>query len=231
MRAPRQAALAIASFLAVALLLASCGGGDSTETTSTAASTTARPTKTTGGSSARPAKREVAYRAPAPRPNAEVGGLSVTSGGAKQFKELGDYSTLRYGEEASRSELARAGRVMHGYLVAHMRYDWASSCSYLNERELEEVTTLASHFEQVAGKPCPPAISYLLGRVPAGKTRASSEMEAGAFRVSRDQGYLFYKVGGAPYMMPMSREGGEWKLFSLFTTRVSRPPTAPSSSG
>jgi len=223
MNGRRHLAVAAALLLAIAPALSSCGGG-ATEATGSQATQTAEPAKASSTSSA--ASRP-AYQPPALRRDVKVGPLRVTSGGVKQFSELGDYQTLRYGREASRPELERAARVMHGYLSAHMRYDWASSCSYLNERELEEVQTLASHFKQVIGRPCPEAISYLLGRVPPADTFGGSAVRAGAFRVNRDQGYLFYKVEGLPYMMPMSREDGEWKLFALFTTRVSRPPTPP----
>jgi len=197
----------LAAALLIVALLAACGEGDPDATGAEA----------TGDG--QPATAE------AGRPNAKTGPLRVTNGGTSQFPDVADYSTLKYGEEASRPDLEQAARTMHGYLVAHVTYDWAASCSYLNESQVEEVDILSAHFKEVAGKPCPVGIAYLLGKVPAKETFETSEVEAGAFRIEGDHGYLFYRsMGGDPYMMPMSREDGDWKLYSLFTVPVSNPP-------
>jgi hypothetical protein len=122
--------------------------------------------------------------------------------------------------------LGQAARVVHGYLVAHVQYDWVKACSYLNEWSLEEVQTLGAHFKEVAGKDCPTIVAYLLGKVPPQKTFVASEVDAGAFRVRREAGHFFYRAGGDPYTISLSRdEDGNWKLSSILVSRISPPPS------
>src|SRR5213592_3681278 len=214
----RIAATLIAA-LSIASLLAACGGGEM-DTTAAGPATSTTAADEGGGTQTAPAQI---------RSNVRTGPLRVTAGGPKQFRDIDEYSTLSFGKEASKSELEQAAQTMHAYLVANVKHDWSTSCTYLNEREVEEVDTLASHFKKIAGKECPVALAGLIGRVASPDTVASSEVVAGAFRVNQDVGYLFYRAAGSPYMMPMSREGNEWKLYSLFTTQISQPPKPPTS--
>lgn len=160
------------------------------------------------------------------RSNVKTGPLRVTGGGPEQFRDIDHYSTLDHGIEASDQALEQAARVVHGYLIAHVQYDWATSCSYLDERALESVTNIGSHFEEVAGGDCPAIIAHLLGKVPARKTFVSSEVEAGVLRIRREGGYFFYRAGGDPYTVGVSRdEDGNWKLASFLVNEVEQPPS------
>lgn len=230
---------AIAAVLAVALLT-SCGGSDS-DTASNRAQSTDTAIEDSAADTSNPNTNNPSPGEPDTAPddtsepdaskvdikgqirNVKTGPLRVPGGGPEQFRGIGDYTTMEFGKEATPQALADAARVVHEYLVAHVRNDWASSCSLLDEHAREEVTILGSHFEEVAGEDCPTIIAYLLGKVPARKAYVSSEVKAGVLRVRREGGYIFYWAGGEIYTINLSRdEDGSWKLASLFVTN---PPS------
>lgn len=214
MRRRRRLSATLAAALSIAVLLSACGGGEQ------GAAGEREPAGETSTGTGTTSREQV-------RTDVKTGPLRVTGSGAKQYRrQIGSYDALEFGKEASRSELEQVARVAHGYLVAHAEQDWLAACSHLDERAMEEVETLGSSFEEVASEDCPAIIAFLLGKVPIKKTFVSSEVEAGAFRVEGDKGYLFYTdgTGGDPYMMPMSREGGDWKIASITASRVSRLP-------
>ncbi len=197
----------------IAASLAACGGDERADTEARSADdTTVRDT--------------VADTSEQIRSNVKTGPLRVTGEGPEQFRDIDFYTTLKHGKEANRRAMEQAARVVHGYLIAHVQYDWATSCSYLDERALESVMNIGSRFEEVAGEDCPATIAYLLGRVPARKTFVSSEVEAGVLRIRREGGYLFYRAGGDPYTVGVSRDDdGNWKLSGFVISKISPPPS------
>ncbi len=160
------------------------------------------------------------------RSNVRTGPLHVTNKGSDQFRDISYYTSLQHGQQSSTPALEQAARVVHDYLVAHVTYDWATSCSLLDEHALGEVTILGAHFEDVAGKDCPTIIAKLLGEVPASKTFVSSEVDAGTLRVRREGGHIFWRSGGDPYTINVSRdEDGNWKLASILVLKLDRNPS------
>jgi len=160
------------------------------------------------------------------RSNVKTGPLRMTGEGLEQFRDVDYYSTLDHGIEANDRAMAQAARVVHGYLVAHVQYDWATACSYLDEQALESVASIGSHFEEIAGGDCPTMLAYMLGKVPAGKTFVSSEVKAGVLRIRREGGYFFYRAGGDPYTVGVSRDDdGNWKLADFSISKIEPPPS------
>ncbi len=225
-----------AAVLAIALL-SSCGGGEQDTTgarssDADAASTTAADSAADGGTADADGTTAdgaaPAYVTPQLRPSVKTGPLHVTQQGRDQFRDIGNYGTLTsdYYKESTKLALEEAARVIHEYLVAHVKYDWATTCSLLDDHALYEVTKLGSHFEEVAGKDCPTSISYLLGKVPARKTYAISEVDAGVLRVRREGGHLFWRSGGTPSTINLSRdEDGSWKLASILVLELGTSPS------
>ncbi|HEX6753124.1 MAG TPA: hypothetical protein VF093_06015 [Solirubrobacterales bacterium] len=213
-----------ATLLATALIatsLAACGGGEATDTGT-------RSAEGTEGTTVRDtvADDTVADTSEQIRSNVKTGPLRVTGGGAEQFRDIDYYTTLKHGKEAPRRALEQAARAVHGYLIARVQNDWATSCSYLDEGALKSAMSIGSRFEEVAGKGCPAIIAHLLGEVPLRKTFVSSEVEAGVLRIRREGGYFFYRAGGAPYTVGLSRDDdGNWKLSGFLITKIAPPPS------
>ncbi|HEY5708090.1 MAG TPA: hypothetical protein VIS51_01705 [Solirubrobacterales bacterium] len=197
----------------IAVSLPACGNDEPTDTVARSADgTTVRDTVADTGEQI--------------RSNVKTGPLRVTGGGREQFRDIDFYTTLEHGKEASRRVMEQAARVVHGYLIAHVQYDWSTSCSYLDEQALKSVTNIGSRFEEVAGEDCPTIIARLLGKVPVRKTFVSSEVDAGVFRVRREGGYFFYRAGGDPYTVGLSRDDdGSWKLSGFVISKISPPPS------
>lgn len=214
--------LALGATVLIAMLLAGCGDDEPSATgaQTSAAEQTSTPTTT---------EETVDDRSDVPaqiRSNVKTGPLHVTNKGSDQFRDISYYTSLQHGQQSSTPALEQAARVVHDYRVAHVTYDWATSCSLLDEHALGEVTILGSHFEDVAGKDCPTIIAKLLGKVPARETYVSSEVDAGTLRVRREGGYLFWRAGGNPYTVNLSRdEDGNWRLSSILVLKLDRNPS------
>lgn len=209
---PSRNLVTLAAAVLIAAVLAACG---SDEPAATGAATSDGATT----------EETVAAAAPI-RSGVKTGPLRVTQGGPEQFRDIGDYTTLQFGQESSRVALEDAARVVHEFLVAHVKYDWATSCALLDDHASKEVPIVGAHFKEVAGKDCPTIIAYLLGKVPARKTFVASEVDAGVLRVRREGGYLFYRSGGVPYTINLSRdEDGNWKLASFLIAKIEPQPS------
>ncbi|HEX5376513.1 MAG TPA: hypothetical protein VFW48_10195 [Solirubrobacterales bacterium] len=206
----------------IAASLAACGGDEPVTTTAPSAdSTTIGETTADDTSSEQDDTSSEQIRS-----NVKTGPLRVTGGGTEQFRDIGFYTTLKHGKEANRRALEQAARVVHRYLIARVQYDWATACSYLDEGALKSVVSIGSQFEEITGEDCPAIISHLLGKVPPGKTLVSSEVEAGVLRIRREGGYFFYRAGGDPYTIGLSRDDdGNWKLSGFMISEITPPPS------
>ncbi len=217
---PLKTWIALGVTVLIAMLLASCGddepsaGGDQTSAAETSTPTTTEETVADSGS-----EQQI-------RSNVRMGPLHVKNEGLEQFRDIAYYTSLHHGQQSTTPALEQAARVVHDYLVAHVTYDWDASCAQLDEHALGEVTILGSHFEDVAGKDCPTIIAKLLGKVPARETYVSSEVDAGTLRVRREGGHIFWRAGGDPYTINVSRdEDGNWKLASILVLKLNRNPS------
>ncbi len=213
---PRPFLRTWAALLATGLIaasLAACGDEEPAATGSRS------PEGTTANYSAAELKEQI-------RSNVKTGPLHVNDGGTEQFSDISFYSMLRHGKESSRPALEQAARVVHVYLVAHVRNDWSTACSYLNEDGVRSVTNLGAHIEGVTGTDCPTVIGQVLEKVPAAETSVSSEVNAGVLRVRREGGDFFYRAGGDPYMISVARDDdGSWKLSNFLIARIDQPPS------
>ena len=136
----RSIAVLAATALA-ALLLAACGGSDSTDDRRTLDNGSRRwhagRESDAGQRRQQGTGIERAARASG-RPGftaAEVETpLEVSGGGSEQFLvKGGDNSIQEFGEESDESELQEAAETVHGFFVARAKGDWEGACSYLVE--------------------------------------------------------------------------------------------------
>ena len=75
---------------------------------------------------------------------------------------------------------------------------------------------LAAKAKGKAGSGCEGAMAALLGKAPQGALQKAAEIQALSFRTQGDRGFLVYRDGtGKPYNLPLSLEGGQWKVGAL----------------
>lgn len=188
----RIAGMLVASALA-AMLLTACGGGGSD---SSADSTTNSPkTKTTASQEATPEGSQG-------EPSREFVGKGPN----------GKLATV--GKESSPAEREAASRVLEESLKAREEGDWEAQCATLVGplvQQLEEGSSVLG-----AGGGCPRALEAQATPVPESARANTMTGPIDAFRVKSNQAFAFYHgTEGKDYVIPMIKEGGEWKLASL----------------
>ncbi len=205
---------ALLAILAV-FALAACGGGaNSTSSTtsqggpstSTTASTPTTPAPATKSGSARlaPVRRAAKSRA-----------LVRKAGHAAPFLvKSGDNSIPTYGSEAPSSELAAATASLSSYLSAREAGEWSTACAQMAAVVQKQLALLAGGGEKPEG--CAAAYAKLASHIP-GSARANPLVGSlAAFRVNGEKAFaLFYGAQNQQYMMPMAREGAQWKVTQI----------------
>ncbi|HZO07238.1 MAG TPA: hypothetical protein VFB52_12695 [Solirubrobacterales bacterium] len=193
----RRLALVCAVVAALTLGLAACGGDDGD---STGAST----------------ETSAAAGAPADRDGSGAGG---GQGPSAEFEVPGgDNSVPRFGTEASAAQRRVASAVVAGYLKAIAAKDYVAQCRYLDRVSVEQLEAFAGLRPGKGG--CGPILGEL--RVSASGVQAG-EMAApvASLRVKGTRGFaLYHGKGGVDYVMPLAREGGEWKVTSMFPVEL-----------
>lgn len=176
--------------MAVAVLAGCGGGGSSGSSNSTAAAKAAKP----------PASSRAA-ESTGGEPSAEFVGKGPNGKLAKS------------GEEAEAADREAASRVVEESLEARASRDWASQCSTLVAaliKQIEESNSLS------AATGCAKALAAVAA--PATPSALANTMTGpiDALRVSGTQGFAFWHgTGGKDYVIPLFKEGGEWKVGSL----------------
>jgi len=219
-----------------ALLLAACGGGSSSGSTN--ASTASEPAPQGDRQAAREkieAKlKELKEKQASAAPKTQKGTgnssgnrsanidtpLQVSGGGSGQFHTKGgDNSIQEFGEESDESELQEAAEAVHGFLVAQANEDWAGACSYLAKSMVQQLEQLASHSKQLGGGGCARILAAFTRPLPSSVRREDTVVDAGSLRHEGEQAFLiYYGAKKTAYAMPMSQEGGEWKVGALAGT-------------
>ena len=122
-----------------------------------------------------------------------------------------------YGSEAGEDELREAAEVVHSFYVARAAEEWAEACSYLSSAQIEALKQLATQAPQLKGKGCAAILAALTEPLPASLQRQATTVDAAALRHEGEQAFLIYTgpPGKTVYSMPLSLEGGAWKLAAL----------------
>lgn len=244
----RPLAALIAAVLAVGLL-AACGGSDSSSSSSTSASTpssgsttTDTPPKATGnqdsaakseeqkesagqahGDGQSPPQQESDNSSSGSKNVKEIETpLKVSGGGSGQFRTKGgDNSIQEFGDESDESELQEAAEVVHGFYVSRAAEDWDKACSYLSKSNIKQLEQLANQSAQSKGADCATVLKAFTRPLPESVEREITTVDAGSLRREGEQGFLiYYGAGHVKYAMPLTEEGGNWKVTALSGTTL-----------
>lgn len=165
---------------------------------------------------------------------AESGGESASNfvpkhhhdsgGGSTQFEvKGGDNSVQEFGAEAESSELNAAAVVLHNFLDARAQGNWAAACSYLAKSATEAFEKLAAQAKQIEDTSCAGVLGKLTN--PAAKQSIQEEAakaNVGALRIEGERAFVIYTgIDGTVLAMPMTSEGGVWKVAGLAGTPLS----------
>jgi hypothetical protein len=206
-------------FVCIAALgISACGGGSSSSTSTVA---TAPPTAVGGknavggGAPSSSAKPKQGSK----QPVTEGGGGEKT--GATGFRRPGaDNSIPDFGTEADAGVRAAATSALNAYLATRAAGQWSESCSYLGAAIDRQVAAFVKASQGTAPN-CTALLKTITEQSP--ETFSPLRSPLAAFRVEGDKGFaLFYGPHRQPYMIPMVREGGSWKVNQL--DPVAYPP-------
>jgi hypothetical protein len=241
----REGTRPFAAFIVAALvaaLLAACGGSDSssstqaTTTNSSAASGSAASSD--GGSQdssqAQPDDGQDQNQSGDDQSQGQQSGdggsgsqnvatpLKVSGGGSEQFRTKGgDNSIQEYGDEGDESELQEVAEVVHSFYVARAEEKWEAACSYLAKSNIEQLEQIGAQSPQLKGAGCAPVLKAFTRPLPAAVQREITTVDAGSFRHEGEQGFLvYYGADQTVYAMPLTEEGGSWKVTALSGTTL-----------
>jgi hypothetical protein len=149
--------------------------------------------------------------------------LKVSGGGSAQYRvKGGDNSIENYGEESDESELEEAAASLHEFLVARAEEDWPAACSHLAKTVAQQLQQLASQSGKLSGAGCTAILSALTPPLPPKVQKESTIVDAGSMRTEGEQAFLIYSgAEGMTYAIPMTQEGGAWKVAALAATPLS----------
>lgn len=135
--------------------------------------------------------------------------------GSDQFRDKTDSHLLDFGEEGSEAEREAAATVVHTFYADRARGDWQGTCAQMSQDVLAKIERLATTSTDLTDKSCPSFLEEFI-RLSAKERRESTIVDAGSLRQHDDRGFLIYYGGQkAVYAMPLSKEGGAWKVDSL----------------
>ncbi len=205
----------LAAAALAALLLTACGGSDSDSSTSGGGS----QGQSGGTEEGSQEQRQAARKNPKAYSVEEVSvPLEVSGGGAEQFVvKGGDNSIQEFGEEGDESELEAAARTVHDFYLARATGDWSGACALMSVSLHEQLEQLATKSTEVKG--CPTFLEAFTSPLPASSWRKALTIDAGSLRREGEQAFLLYTgAEKAAYGIPLSEEGGGWKVAALSAT-------------
>jgi hypothetical protein len=144
-----------------------------------------------------------------------------SGGGSEQFRVAGgDNSVQEFGAEASASEFDEAAAALHNFLDARAAGDWEAACSYLSSQVVESFKSFAAQAKRFEDEDCAGLLEALTS--PSAKPTFEAEAkraDVGSLRIEGERAFILYRALGDTVMaMPMTVEGGDWKVGSLAST-------------
>ena len=219
-----------AAALLAAFALAGCGG----ESPSTTSMSESAPTATSK-SVPRPSPQQGQKQRPKPKPEASTSQPelaptdpnSLPNPGAKgaapgvPTTKGGDNSIQRYGLESGSEERIEAATTLQTYLSAQAEGRWEEACGYLAASIREHLEALAKRIRgaprRIAG--CAGMMEALAAKVPKTTLQSAARIQVLSLRLGSEVAFLIYTdEDGTPNSIPMSREGGAWKVAGLTGT-------------
>lgn len=144
--------------------------------------------------------------------------LEVSPGGAAQFSVKGNgYRYKKFGREGTRSELVAAAESVRAFHIVLAEEKWKEACSFLSKAAIENVESLA---KSTSANTCGGILDAITAPFTKKAARETAVLDAGALRRDKEEGayLLYYGAGKAVYSIPMSREGGVWKVAGVGAT-------------
>lgn len=146
-----------------------------------------------------------------------------SGGGAEQFHvKGGDNSIQEFGEEAEGSQLEAAAATLHNYLDARAEGNWTAACEYMSKTTVESLEKLSAQARQVGDRSCGGILEKLTNPAASQAIEAeAASADVGSLRIEGERAFVIYTgVEDAILAMPMTNEGGEWKVAGLVGTSL-----------
>jgi hypothetical protein len=134
----------------------------------------------------------------------------------------GDNVVQTFGEEATKKERERASRTITVWMEARAAQNWKKDCSYLSAAYKHSlVATDAYRVTNGKVKTCPEALDYFGFKASGKAYRSNLDGPIDSLRVGKGDGvqgaaYLgfaqYHGDDGRDWIVPLEREGGEWKI-------------------
>src|SRR4051794_33359620 len=133
------------------------------------------------------------------------------TGPTRQFLvPKGDNIVQFYGREASTAEREEATHVLHAWLRARAKEDWADDCSYLSKSYQGVIVKDAHGVSGGKVRTCPQALDYF-GKEASGNLLDNLPGPIVSFRVRGGKGYAQYHGSdGKDWIVPMNKESHRW---------------------
>lgn len=190
-------------FASIALIAAGCGSSSS--------STNSDASTTPSGSSSETTASEGSEEG-------EAASEFIFPG--KANKE--DNEIARYGTEADAEEREQASQVLEESFEARAAHDWAGQCATLSAgfiEGLQKANPLAK-----PGTTCAKLVGSSGEKAPQAVLLNTMSGPIAAFRIEGTRGYAFYHgTGGKDYLIPLEKDGSQWKAASLIAEEVPHP--------
>ncbi len=232
----RRVSKTLAGALAVFLLtvaVVGCGGGSGDGSTSTGAETSGQSQSESGsaapsaqknsqegkggkeGQSKEAAERKAEAAKFVPKHHQDSGG-----GSGQYIVKGGDNSVQEFGQEADSQELNAAAVALHDFLDARAEGNWAAACDYMAKSVVESFQKLGEQLKKSEDTTCAGILESLTN--PAAKNAMKAEAEkanVGSLRVEGGRSFVIYTgLDGTILAIPVTNEGGAWKVASLTGT-------------
>jgi hypothetical protein len=146
-----------------------------------------------------------------------------SSGGAEQFgPDEVDRSVIEFGEEADSAQFEESASVLHDFLDARSRREWAAACSYLTREVQGSLETTA---ERAEGEPsgCPDVLAKITNPAAmAGLRREAAAADVVSVRIEGVRAFVVYRgIGGTVLTYPLRKDGGSWRVAALGPVPIS----------
>jgi hypothetical protein len=145
-----------------------------------------------------------------------------SNSGSDQFRDKTDSPLLDFGDEGNTAELEEATEAVGDFFKARSQGDWEEACAQLSRAILAKIEHLATSATDLADKSCPSFLGTFTSLTDQERRESMIVEPGGGLRQQGDHAFLIYYGGQeVVYAMPLSREGGAWKLASLSSKALS----------
>jgi hypothetical protein len=125
----------------------------------------------------------------------------------------GDNIVQFFGQEASPAEREAASKVVHAWMKARVAKDWAENCKYLSKPYTKELVADANQVSKGKATDCPETLAFF-GPDASGTSGNTLTGPIDSLRMRGLRAYAQWHGPEEDWILPMRKEGGEWKVES-----------------